>query len=105
MSQNIQVPDHYAVVRGGTKPLPRPGTPFSAAAGPDLRDAARGIPHGQMRSTTAGKIRSLGGTVESKPELTKNGLLNQRHVEVIEGAPGSFGDIQPNLVPKEERMR
>jgi len=99
------IPDHYIVVRGGTKPMPPPGTPFSAAAGPELQDAAKGIPHGQLRSTTVGKIRVLGGTVEAKPEMTKSGLMNQRHVEVTEAQSGSFGDIEPNPVPKEERIR
>jgi hypothetical protein len=99
------VPDNYIVVRGGTKPLPFPGTPFSAAAGVDGTDAGAGIPHGQMRVTTAGKIRELGGTLVYKPELTKSGQLNERHVEVIEGQTGAFGEIEPNPVPKEQRIR
>jgi hypothetical protein len=101
----MTVPDDFVVVRGGTKPLPLPGTPFSAAAGPDLADAAKGIPHGQLRRTSAGRIRALGGTVEAKPELTKSGIMNDRHVEVVEGRVGSFGEIEPNPVPKEERIR
>jgi len=105
MANIPRVPDDYVVVRGGAKPLPPPGTPFSAAAGRDLDDAARGIPHGQLRSTTPGKIRALGGTVEARPEMTKSGVMNDRHVEVIEGIAGAFGDIEPNPVPKEERIR
>ncbi len=101
----MTIPDHYVIVRGGTKPLPPPGAAFSAAAGPDVFDAARGIPHGQMRSTTASKIRALGGSVESRPEATKSGVINHRHVEVIEGYPGAFGDTEPNPVPKEHRIR
>jgi hypothetical protein len=58
-----------------------------------------------MRSTTAGRIRELGGIVEIKPELTRSGVMNNRHVEVIEGKAGAFGDIEPNPVPKDQRIR
>ena len=31
--------------------------------------------------------------------------MNERHVEIIEGESGAFGDIENNPVPKEARMR
>src|SRR5688572_30141613 len=98
------VQDSYAVVRGGIKPLPPCGNTFSGAAGPDKLDAAKGIPHGQMRATTAGEIRSRGGGVTCAPELTKSGQINHRHVDVIEGMTGAFGPIEPNPVPKSDRV-
>jgi len=99
------VPDNYVVVRGGTKLLPPSDTPFSAAAGVDKDDAGAGIPHSQMRVTTAMKLRALGGTVVYKSELTKTGQINHRHVEVVEGKSGAFGEIEPNPVPKEARIK
>ena len=82
--QNSQeIPDDFAVVRGGEKPLPLPGTPFSGAAGTDKHDAAKGIPHNKMRATTAAAIRAYGGQVTRVPELSKGGVLNVRHVEVV----------------------
>jgi hypothetical protein len=101
----MDVPDHYIVVRGGIRELPAPGTPFSASAGTDIYDAAIGIPHGQMRVATAAKIRELGGKIESKPERTKMGHINERHVEVTEGVIGAFGILETNPVPKEARIR
>jgi hypothetical protein len=99
------IPDHFVVVRGGTKPLPPPGQVFSCAAGPDKFEAAKGIPHGNMRSTTAGEIRRLDGVVESAPEMTAGGTLNVRHVNVMEGKSGAFGEVEPNPVLKQQRIR
>ncbi len=65
------VPDDFTVVRGGTKDLPPSGEVFSGAAGRYLRDAAAGVPHGQIRATTAGEIRATGGSVELFRELTR----------------------------------
>jgi hypothetical protein len=98
------VPSHYTVVRGGAQPLPPPGTPFSAAAGIDKPDAAKGVPHGTIRATTAGAIRAYDGQVNFKPELSRTGNLNLRHVEVREGRPGAFSDPEPNPVPKVDRI-
>jgi hypothetical protein len=98
------VPDEYIVVRGGTKPLPPIGTAFSAAAGPDKFDAGRGVPHGQIRSATAGEIRKRGGSVRFVPEVTRSGQINRRHVDAVEGKTGAFGQIEPNPVPKYERI-
>jgi hypothetical protein len=39
-----------------------------------------------------------------KPELTRSGRLNERHVDVTEGRPGAFGDPEPNPVPKADRI-
>jgi hypothetical protein len=100
---HTDVPDHYMVVRGGTKPLPSCGETFSGAAGPNKFDAAKGIPHGQMRATTAGAIRTLGGEVIFVPERTKGGI-NDRHVDIVEGSSGAFGPLEPNPVPKPERV-
>jgi hypothetical protein len=98
------VPDNYVVVRGGTKPLPPRGETFSGAAGPDKFDAAKGIPHGQMRVTTARTIRAYGGEVIFVPEPTKSGQINNRHVDIVEGSPGAFGPVEPNPVPKPQRV-
>jgi RHS repeat-associated protein len=65
-------PDEDVVVRGGQSPLPPPGTVFSGSSGANLVDAASGVPHGTIRSTTAGAIRAAGGTVTSAPELTRS---------------------------------
>jgi hypothetical protein len=98
------VPDGYVVVRGGNQPLPPSGTPFSGAAGVDKWDAARGVPHGTIRVTTPQAIRADGGQVHFKPEPTRAGNMNHRHVEVIEGKPGAFGAPEPNPVPKLDRI-
>ena len=97
--------DEDVVVRGGTKPLPSPGNEFSGAVGIDKSDAGKGIPHGQMRVGTVADIRSRGGSVQSAPEISASGVMNERHVNIIEGASGAFGEIEPNPVPKEERIR
>src|SRR3972149_1574135 len=68
------VTDDFIVVRGGTGDVPPPGKVFSGAAGRTLEEAASGVPHGQIRSTTAGSIRAGGGTVRHAPELTRSGV-------------------------------
>jgi RHS repeat-associated protein len=98
------VPDSYVVVRGGTKDVPPPGEVFSGAAGPSLEDAAKGVPHGQIRSTTAREIRDGGGSVTRTPGKTRSGEPNPRHVDVCLGpGPCPFGPLQPNPVPKPDR--
>ncbi|MGH9117577.1 MAG: RHS repeat-associated core domain-containing protein, partial [Acidimicrobiales bacterium] len=100
------VPDHYVVVRGGTSDVPPPGQVFSGAAGETLEDAASGVPHGQIRATEAGTIRQGGGSVAHAPELTRSGVLNERHVNVTLGeGPSPFGPLQPNPVPKAGRIQ
>ena len=98
--------DESVVVRGGTGDVPPPGTTFSGAAGTTLEDAASGVPHGTIRATTAGRIRQAGGTVESAPELTRGGTLNEKHVNIcLGGGPCPFGDPMPNPVPKSGRVK
>jgi hypothetical protein len=100
------VPDDFVVVKGGTKPPPKPGTTFSGSQGVDLPDAGRGVPHGQVQPTTAGQIRSQGGSVDVVPEATRSGTMNYQHVNVTEGGGAtSFGPPQPNPVPKADRIK
>ncbi len=99
------VPDRYLVVRGGGGELPAPGTVFSGSAGLTLEDAASGVPHGQVRVTTAAAIRGAGGHVEFVPELTRSGRLNERHVNVMLGpGPSPFGEPIPNPAPRAHRI-
>lgn len=99
-------PDANIIVRGGQAGLPPPGTPFSGAFGATLEEAASGVPHGTIRSTTAGAIRSRGGTVTHAPELTRSGVLNPRHVNITQGpGPSTFSEPFPNPVPKVNRVQ
>jgi len=100
------VADDFVVVRGGTKEMPPPGETFSGAAGRTLDEAASGVPHGQIRATTAREIHAAGGTVTHAPELTRSGVLNPLHVNICRGrGPCPFGPLQPNPVPKSGRIR
>src|SRR5205809_4343564 len=81
----VVVPDEFFVIRGGTRPLPPPGLVFSGSIGPTLEAAAAAVPHGQIRATTAGEIRRLGGMLEWMAEHSPHGTLNQQHVNVTEG--------------------
>jgi hypothetical protein len=100
------LPDGYTVVRGGATPLPPPGQVFSGAAGKTLEEAASGVPHGQIRATTAGQIRANGGNVEFVPELTRSGVLNERHVNICLGKGACpFGPLEANPVPKSSRIK
>jgi RHS repeat-associated protein len=102
----LSPPDDSVVVRGGTKPLPPPGEVFSGSAAPTLDEAARGVPHGTIRSTTAGAIRGEGGTVVSKPELTRSGAMNELHVNICLGSNTCvFSDPFPNPVPPSDRIK
>ena len=67
-------------------------------------EAAAGVPHGQIRESTAGDIRAGGGNVEVKPERTRSGTLNPKHVDVMEGK-STFGPVKPNPVPKKDRIQ
>ena len=91
------VPDDYFVVRGGTQA-------FSAHVGPTLEAAASALPYGQIRVTTAGEIRRLGGMVQWVPEYSRHGTLNRQHVHVTEGGTSTFSALRPNPVPKKSRI-
>lgn len=94
------------VVRGGTSELPPPGATFSGAVGKTLEDAAAYVPHGMIRVTTIGAILKGGGSVTLKPEVTRSGKINERHVDVIEGSsPSTFSDVMPNPIPRPDRIR
>jgi RHS repeat-associated protein len=101
------VPDANVVVRGGTAEMPPAGTTFSGAHGATLEEAASGVPHGTIRTTTAGEVRGAGGTVHSAPEPTRSGVMNDKHVNVTEGAnkPSTFSQPRPNPVPKKDRVQ
>ena len=100
-------PDSNVVVRGGQGEMPPQGTTFSGAQGSTLEDAAQGVPRGQVRESTAGQIRDAGGSVRSKPEVTRAGNLNEKHVNVREGTkqPSTFSQPKPNPVPKKDRVQ
>ncbi len=100
------LPDSTAIVRGGQSDLPPPGEVFSGSQGQTLDEAAQGVPHGTIRSTTAGEIRASGGTVERNPEFNANvGRTNYQHVDVCLGeGPCPFGEPQPNPIPKSGRF-
>jgi uncharacterized protein RhaS with RHS repeats len=100
------VPGPYAVVRGGQAPMPAAGTTFSGSMGATVPEAAAGVPHGTIRSTTAGAVREQGGSVVLAPEATRSGAINQSHVNVTEASsPTVFGPPAPNPVPKSERVQ
>ncbi|QSQ18952.1 RHS repeat-associated core domain-containing protein [Pyxidicoccus parkwayensis] len=98
------VPDSYTVVRGGSSPMPEPGQVFSGSQGATLEEAAAGVPHGTIRTTTAGEIRASGGRVEVAPEPTRSGTINPRHVNVCEGG-SCFSAPRPNPVPAKLRIK
>jgi len=86
--------------------MPPAGTKFSGAQGSTVEDAAQGVPHGQIRESTAGQIRKAGGSVRSKPEATRAGNMNEKHVNVREGTkqPSTFSKPKSNPVPKKHRV-
>ncbi len=101
----IELTDLVIVVRGGAGELPPPGTVFSGVVGETLDDAAAFVPHGTIRFTTIGAILAAGGSVTLKPEMTRSGKINERHVNLIEGsAPSTFSNPLPNPVPKQKRI-
>jgi hypothetical protein len=99
------VPDSYYVVRGGQSPMPPQGTTFSGSMGSTVNEAGIGVPHGSIRTTTAGQVRSGGGIVEFAPEPTRSGTMNFRHVNITEQSSTVFGDIIKNPVPKVQRIQ
>jgi hypothetical protein len=98
------VPNDWVVVKGGTKPPPPPGDIFSTSFGRTLDEAGAGVPHGQIRPTTAGQIRANGGSIEVAPEMTGE-VMNYQHANVVESkAPTVFQQPIPNPVPKSNRI-
>ena len=86
--------------------MPAPGTTFSGSQGGTVTEAGAGVPHGTIRTSTAGEIRSGGGRVEVAPEPTRSGQVNGQHVNVTEGGKTStFSPPQPNPVPKVDRIK
>ena len=98
------VPDDFVIVHGGTTDIPPPGTKYSGACGPSVEDAAVAVPHGQLRSTTAGAIRARGGTVEWEPEVSRYRTINRQHVNITEAGPTAFSEVYPNPLPSPERI-
>jgi hypothetical protein len=98
------VPNEYALVRGGANTASNPGEPFSGAVGPTLEGAAAAVPHGQIRATTVGAVRARGGIVEWVPETSRHGTVNRQHVNVTEKGPSTFSTLQPNPVPRAQRI-
>lgn len=92
------------VVRGGTTDLPPRGAPFSGAVGYSLIDAAASVPHGTIRSTTVQAIINTGGSVILIPEPTRSGVINFRHVNIIEGSVSTFSRPFDNPVPRKLRI-
>ena len=84
---------------------PPPGETFSGAGG-TAWEAAAGVPHGQIRITTAGSIRAGGGTVGFTRGYTPTGAINPAHVGITLGPGGStFGPLVRNPIPKFLRPR
>jgi hypothetical protein len=98
-------PAHYVVGRGGLKPMVSAGTVFSGSAGADKTDAGRGLPHNKVRFATVEGIVSRKGSVKWMPERSRSGILNHRHVDVVEGESGAFGEPEQNPSPEDERIR
>ncbi|WP_157499858.1 Ig-like domain-containing protein [Lysobacter sp. Root983] len=99
-------PDGTVIVRGGVGDMPEPGELISGSQGDTVADAAAGVPHGTISTSTAGEIRAAGGKVEVAPEPTRSGTINGKHVNVIEGGKTTtFGPRQPNPVPREDRIK
>jgi hypothetical protein len=99
------VSDDAFIVRGGQSEMPGAGELFSGAQGETVEDAAAGVPHGTIRSTTAGEIRAGGGTVDYAPEFNSNvGATNYQHVNVMLGESNPFSEPFGNPVPKSGRF-
>lgn len=64
-----------------------------------LRIAVQGVSHNQVRATTAGGIRAAGGTVDHAPELTRSGVLNEKHARQLLEACGS--DCDPGFLVRD----
>ncbi len=101
------MPNDYTIVRGGTTPMPPKGDIVSGAQGLDVNEAASYVPHGKIRTTTAGAIRMEGGTVQVVPQAVEQGgqVLNYLHVDFIEGEVSTFSEMMQNPInPGKVRM-
>jgi hypothetical protein len=98
------VPDDYFVTRGGAAEFAPQGGTYSCTVGPTLEAAAAALPHGRIRVSTIGRIRALGGIVRWSPETSRHGTINKQHVDVIFQGIHAFTAIQPNPVPKDQRI-
>ena len=86
--------------------MPDAGVEFSGSFGADVADAAAYVPHGKIRATTVDDITAGGGSVVVRPEMTRGGNLNPRHVDIVLG-PGSspFGELMLNPIPPNLRIQ
>jgi hypothetical protein len=106
LDELIELTTESIVVRGGESNLPPAGEVFSDAMGKSLQEAAAAVAHGTIRSTTAGAIQSNGGSVVLKPELSRGGVMNNRHVDIMEGnGPTTFSNPFLNPIPKKDRIQ
>jgi RHS repeat-associated protein len=105
LSGGGRLPDSAVIVRGGTGEVPPPGHVWSGTTGSTVEEAAQGVPHGAIRTTTAGDIRASGGAVRLKPEFDPNvGQVNNQHVNFCVGTGRCpFGDLIDNPVPRQSR--
>ena len=86
--------------------MPEPGTKFSGSYGRTLEEAAAAIPHGTLRATTAGAVRASGGSVEWELDVSRSGVLNENHVNIVEGnRPSVFSEPFANPVPRSKRIQ
>ncbi len=72
---------------------------FSGSQGQTVTEAGQGVVHGKFRWTTAGDIRTAGGTVEPAPEMNPIvGKINYQHVDVCLGEGAcQWSDLVPNV--------
>jgi len=99
-------PAATVIVRGGSGEMPAPGNVFSGSQGGTVAEAAQGVPHGTIRTSTAGEVRANGGQVQVAPEATRSGQVNGQHVNVTEGGKTTtFSEPKPNPVPKPDRIK
>ena len=86
--------------------MPVPGTKFSGSYGRTLEEAAAAIPHGTLLATTAGAVRAAGGSIEWELDVSRGGVLNENHVNIVEGdGPSVFSEPFPNPIPKSKRIQ
>jgi len=94
------IPDSTIIAHGGTREvLYPPGEVFSGSQGQTVTEAGQGVVHGKFRWTTAGDIRTAGGTVEPAPEMNPIvGKINYQHVDVCLGEGAcQWSDLVPNV--------
>jgi hypothetical protein len=100
------IPDNTVIVIGGQQYQHQPGRTISGQMGATATEASSGLPHGQIRVTTAGEIRAAGGTVTLAPEEAgPGGPVNTWHVNVTEGPQSAFPEQTVGNVPTSQRLR